>query len=498
MGVLQITSAEGKVTAGMLIAVLAALATFLIFQGRPINHDTAWFLVAVDRWMNGAELYQTIIEVNPPINFYFTLPAYWLAQLSGLTPANAQFALTSLITGGVLAWSSMIVLANDRSGTPRHLVFILMLWAALVLPGLKHFVQRDHLLVLFLTPWALGLAFSDIGDRGWGGARRGAFAALGICLKPHFLVFPLCATLFLILRDRSLRPVFSAANLSIAATGTAYVAFVWLFHREYFEIIVPIGLLVYGDYGFSDQRVLWNIGPIQLTFLLLLMLEFFRRKHAPSGVGILASLILAGILSYFLQWTGYTYQTVPIRSFGLLLCGFVMLRCTFGPEVRSALICFLLFAGLEVSGGFYRAKSAETLAEALSQEHPIESMSIFSSHPSVGPIVALGLGAKWENRYPALWTVPGIVNAQAEGDCNRPENECRALSTLAVQTRQSVLDDLSAGDPDVIVFDKKSGYFDEPGFSYEMFLRQSDEIAHLLDGYTTRVSLDRFDILYRD
>lgn len=495
---MQITKTDAKATQGVVFGIVAALVIFLLFKGRVINHDTAWYLVAVERWMAGAELYQTIIEVNPPINFYFTLPSYGLTQLTDLTLSDAQIALTSLTIGGVLAWGWHILASHDRSKASWRVVFMLMVAAALVVPALKHFAQRDHLLVLFLTPWALSLTFSEEGAEGWGGARRGAFAALGICLKPHFLVFPLCATIALMLRERSLRPVVSTSNMSIVTVGAAYVAFVWVFHQTYFDEIVPIGLLVYDDFGLPDRWILFNLGLIQLLFVLLMLAEFMRRRSAPRSIGVIAAMFVAGILSYVLQWKGYTYQSVPLRSFSLLLCAFVFLRCRMDAVGRSALICFLVIASLEIAGGFYRSKTAETLVSALSEEKVIHSLSVFSSHVYVGPIVALNLGASWENRYPALWTVPGIVNARAETDCVRASNVCDALSVLATATRRNVFADLQLGKPEVIIFDKKSGYFDEAGFSYETFLRQSEDISLFLDGYQRRLRLDRFDILYRE
>ena len=38
--------------------------------GQTINHDTAWYLYATRAWLDGAQLYVDIVEVNPPLSFY--------------------------------------------------------------------------------------------------------------------------------------------------------------------------------------------------------------------------------------------------------------------------------------------------------------------------------------------------------------------------------------------------------------------------------------------
>ncbi|WP_131814615.1 hypothetical protein [Cognatishimia maritima] len=352
-------------------------------------------------------------------------------------------------------------------------------------------------MVLFLMPWVMGLAFHERGAYGRGGALRGAFAALGICLKPHFLVFPIFVTLALALRERNLRPLLAASNISIIAMGAGYVAFVWVVHPAYFLEIVPTAVLTYGAYGGTNSQVILNIGIIKLLFVALLLLECWRQKSLPQGLGPLAALYFAGVASYTLQWTGYGYQAVPVHSFGLILCGFLILRSPVKAIIRSAIICALMISLLSIHRGFYKSLSVQNLAAELVKGPTESGITILSSHVFLGPIVALELGVPWHNRYPALWTVPAIANAKAEAACNQTEAVCAELQVLAAETRANVLEDLQTGLPDAIVFDKKAGYFNEPGFSYEVFLRRSAGLSDFFDGYTQRVSTDRFDILYK-
>ena len=479
-----------------LLFAVASLGTFLLFQGKMINHDTAWYLVAVERWLDGRALYRDILEVNPPLNFYYTLPASWLSNGLGLSLSDAQYAVTSMLTGGVLAWCYLIVAHDGRVGSIAKFAFILMIWVALVVPALGNFAQRDHLLLLFLMPWAVALIFQEDGAYGRSGATRGAFAALGICLKPYFLVFPIFATVALMLRERSLLPIFAASNIAIGLVGALYVGFVWLVHPAYLTEIVPIGVLTYGDYGLSNGDVVRNIDPRLMLCVLLLLVVCLIQRFKMKGMGIITALCLAGLLSYFAQWTGYTYQAVPAHGFGFLLCAYLAVFSSTKTIARSAAIFLLAMLGLSGLRDFYYSPLVADLSAKLEETEKVESISIISSHVYLGPIVALEMDVAWENRYPALWPVVGLVNAKAEGDCILSEQDCAFLKELAVETRQNVLDDLEQGRPDVIIFDTIPGYFDEEGFSFEDFLRKSDDLSKLLDGYARRETIGRFDILY--
>lgn len=88
--------AQGLGTAAWLEPMLPLLVAALLLAflwDRQINHDTAWYLIATRKWLDGARLYVDIYEVNPPLNFYFTVPPVLLADATGMSPANAQYAV---------------------------------------------------------------------------------------------------------------------------------------------------------------------------------------------------------------------------------------------------------------------------------------------------------------------------------------------------------------------------------------------------------------------
>jgi len=42
-----------------------------------LHSDVSWYLVATERFVNGARLYQDVIEVNPPLAFYLMARPCW-------------------------------------------------------------------------------------------------------------------------------------------------------------------------------------------------------------------------------------------------------------------------------------------------------------------------------------------------------------------------------------------------------------------------------------
>jgi len=214
-------AAPGAARGGMGAALGFGLAAvfFAVFQGRTINHDTAWYLVATRQWLEGARLYAEILEVNPPLNFYYTAPALWLADATGLSATDGQYLLLAGLTAASLAWVWRLLAAVPGLAAPRAAGLLVLLALAVSVPAAAHAGQREHLLVLFLLPWLVAHLAQPEPDAGRAGVARAAFAAAGICLKPHFLLYPLAMTLWRVAATRSLRPVLSAGNLTIAGIG---------------------------------------------------------------------------------------------------------------------------------------------------------------------------------------------------------------------------------------------------------------------------------------
>ena len=337
------------------IALSGAIAALIlaVFWGRMINHDTAWYLIAVREWLGGAELYTDIIEVNPPINFYFTLPAIWLADLLGITDTNGEYLALALLIFGVLCWSNAIIREGfGLSPTRRALVSGRDRCGAGAARAQHPVAQREHVMVILTLPWLLG-EMSSVRATSKSLVARAAVAALGVCLKPHFVVFPMAVTLVAIWRRRSLWPVVSAANLTFLAVGLGYICLVALAHPAYFTHVVPIAREIYGAYGTSFDVVFSRV-RFEIVVLLLPTVVVCRDARDRASAGLFPAMALAGLAAYFLQGRGFDYHVFPFVSFSLLACFLLILRTPRpDPAAIAAAATASVLVAVNAGLGFY-------------------------------------------------------------------------------------------------------------------------------------------------
>lgn len=298
----------------LIVALAASLSVFPIFWGQPVNHDTAWYLLATEQWIEGSSLYRETIEVNPPLNFYYIVPAVVVSDWLGLSQTNGIFCVLAILVFAITYWAAQILthdLGYSRRAGPLLAGGIAL---ALIVPALNAVAQREHSLAILLIPWLLKEATASIRPPGRGYRRAAAVAAFGICLKPYFLVFPAAITVFHAIRTQSFRPFLSGANGTIAVVGLAYVAAVALLHPDYFRTVVPMGMAVYGAYGAPLATVL--AGLVDEACFLAILAVAYRRYGQPNPVAaIFWVAACATLVSVVVLGTGFNYHALPAAIF---------------------------------------------------------------------------------------------------------------------------------------------------------------------------------------
>lgn len=474
---------------GLVAAALIAIGVTALFWGRMINHDTAWYLLATRDWLAGAALYVDLSEVNPPLNFYLTLPALGLADLFGLSDTNGQYLALGLMLFTSLAWSASLARAALDLPPARHLLLVTGLGAAMVLPGISQMGQREQILVILAMPWAMG-QIAAAGGRA--AILRALAAAVGICLKPHFLLFPIALTAWRVAAARSLRPVVAADNLTILVTGAAYVGYVALVHPGYFTDIVPMARAVYGAYGapmaLVIHAILPAIGLLGATALLAVRSPEAFRLSMPFWV-----LSAAGLGVYLAQGTGFQYHRIPFLAFGMAACIIMVVRArAISPGLLLAGLALAVLSAQAMLRGPYANPYARQIATIARDVPGLRSLLVLSSSVYVGPPAAMAAGADWASSYPSAWLVPGAVNGLADTDCTVEAARCDWLRAIAARNRADLLDDVAAHRPEVLVVDRRSGHFDRPGFDWLAFMGEDRRWADLFARYEKLAQTDRF------
>lgn len=484
--------AGGELARAAALSAVIAATVLVVFWNRPINHDVAWYLIATQDWLSGAVLYVDIVEVNPPLAFYLTVPAVELGEALGIGLANAQYLVLALLLFGCLVWVSAI-LRGAEFGETRRNVFLIGIAGALTLPFLSATAQREHLMMFLIIPWVVGKLV--LGPSGPGESARAAVAALGICIKPFFVLYPAAVTLVEVVRTRSLRPLLSTSNLTFLGVGLGYLALVALSHPLYFSDIVPVARMVYGAYGIADADILRSLYHPALMVGLVIAIVGVRGKIGRMGGEYLLALSLAALAAYLVQWTGYGYQFFPFVAFlGLSALWVAVHHRPATWQGAMALAAMIMLTVPFVRQGFHLIPETEMLVDEISARGGSERLAVLSTQLHPGPPVALQSDARWTSRYPALWLVPGAVNRLAATDCRAEREACAALNAVLDRTVGDVVSDLESARPDTLIFDTTHDYIFAPNFSWQALLSRDPRFAKIVERYGPTTTLGSFEI----
>ena len=250
------TAGRARPTAGLALAVAIPALLLAFLWGRTVNHDTAWFLIATRDWLEGARLYVDIFEVNPPLNFYLTVPPLILSDLTGINGPNAQYTVICAAMAVSLLTCLRLFPKDLARSAPRSAVALLGLAVAMILPAMNDIAQREQVMLILTAPWLIAHLPRRVSLPLRTVLATAAVAGVGICLKPFFLLIPAFVTLWQVAATRSLKPILSPANLTMGAVGLAYVGAVWALHPEYFRDVIPLARDVYGAIALPQDRTL--------------------------------------------------------------------------------------------------------------------------------------------------------------------------------------------------------------------------------------------------
>jgi len=470
-----------RVWPGILLSLVFAVVFFLVFSGRYISHDVAWYLVAMRQWLEGAALYVDIVEVNPPLAMYLVLPAIWLADFFGISDTNAMYAFTATVLFISLSWVVQI-LSHEKSLTePKRLAALFLTALAVTVPAMANVAQREHLMVILALPYVFGFLVLPRPDSGSSGVARAGFAAIGLSMKPHFMLIPIAITVVEIIKVRSFRPIFAATNLTILLFGLVYVFLVATVHPAYFYDIIPLGIRVYAAYGYEPLTVLIVAKPeLLVAFLGLLIIGAIRTK----GAGFLAALSFAAYLIYLAQWTGYSYQSLPISIFIALSAGWLVVnnRLRFKVQLLSLLLFFYI-VGSAITNGFYYNPWIAYLTEVLEGIAPPQKVMALSSDLREAFPYVVESNAVWTSRYPALWTIAGTLNELLSLDCSVSVTDCENLQAILDQSRRAIVDDLVGRNPNILLVMNRVPYIDDRAFRFISFLSADPRFLPFLAGF---------------
>ncbi|MBK6764805.1 MAG: hypothetical protein IPG71_00460 [bacterium] len=311
-------------------ALFFAAVRILLFVRYPlqINHDCALLLQQAQLMVDGWTPYVDFIEINPPLILYMKALPIWVARLLSINVITA-FHLCVLL---LAFWSTLsirdslkVLTSAEHSLAPLAIPAAYLAFVTFFI-GIE-FGQREHIFALLFLPFLFARMLN------WEGraltVRRGIVlgiaAALGVCLKPAFLVIAVLPELYWFIVKRNYRPLLDPAFIAFALTGLAYAAHFFLLpaamYAAYFDRWMPEMLRHYRAYerGFSDI-------VLQRHFIVPLFIaiagfgaSFALDTNPARRVRALVYAAVGAAFVYYVQSKGWKYHALPLTTIAALI-----------------------------------------------------------------------------------------------------------------------------------------------------------------------------------
>ncbi len=457
------------------LPMLAAFCAVLFYTQFWLSHDVSWYLIATRKFIEGQRLYIDIIEINPPLNFYLTIPALHLSDWTGVSETVGYVVYTSAIGALSGLWLMRLTLRAAIDQAQKAILIGGGLVGLFLLP-IGEFAQREHLLLLFALPYLYCALLGD--DKLQLSATErillGLTATFGLALKPYFLLIP--AAIVLVGSFKKLfRRIFALENLGLAIGLISYAGFVVIIHPEYFSDVLGVAPKVYGVYGEPAKAVLLRS---ELIALLMLMVLYFL-KGAPRDriSGRLTAASFGALLAYLIQFKGWDYQAIPLAHFVSLTAIWVAhAKGIFSRrEIPAAILSLAIVAttlGVHVLPGPYKPATTERFSQYV--DRPDRRMVVYSTNVWASFPFVNAVKGDWSSRFPAQWIVPGAYQALKSTDCDALPARCLEYEEILFDVRKANVEDFLRYRPELVFVDvrEQKSYFGGVPFDYIQFLRE--------------------------
>lgn len=292
-----------------------------------IGWDPALHLQIAQMITQGKIPYVDMSDANPPLVWYlYTIPAYGSEIFNIPVTLAFNYFLVLLIIYSVVACLMLFFKHAKPGESPFFMPFLVGL--TLFNFFLRYdFGQREEIFVLLYMPYMVlrTLRWQDRGVRSKGWAVLiGVMAAVGICIKPHFLIPVFLVELYFLLDKRKWKKLISPENIACFAGGVAYLAhFLFMpkaMNDAYWKFVVPAFALGYHYWDTSLAASVSDPGKRDVFFLATIscLLAVALRKHC-SFLLPLAVFVFGSMIPYLIQFKGWAYHDQPVYAGAFIL-----------------------------------------------------------------------------------------------------------------------------------------------------------------------------------
>ncbi|MES2218010.1 MAG: hypothetical protein V4501_06330 [Pseudomonadota bacterium] len=310
----------------LIIPTLLVILCCLYLQKNFLNSDSAYLLYACNAMLHGGDYLHNFFETNPPLILYIYAPVCLLANIFDLN-IIVVFKAYILLLCSLSVWVSYYIFTKiAKEPIIRYSVFFTLLLVTFLFP-LMEFGQREHIAVLFITPYLFAAALTAQ-KNSLPKSRAiliGLFAGLGFSLKPFFLV-PLClCELYLILKSKKLFGWVRAETILILSVMISYLYTVFHFYPDYIHTILPLVRNYYYPGIHKPWQVLFgNYYCIYCLSIFCASWFLYKKNNLNELTKILILAQTGFITAYFLGGTTWFYHLLPAICYSILLITFLL------------------------------------------------------------------------------------------------------------------------------------------------------------------------------
>jgi hypothetical protein len=457
-----------------------------------LSADLSLHVETAKRMLAGEILYNDIFEVNLPMSLYWVMPAIYIASLGD---ANVMYVLAgyNMFIGLCCILLSMRVLSYCETCFSqvgfRFATMCGLIYVVLLLPfgfSYNEFGQKSHIFTMLMLPYVFLFYVTQqrlvVGF--WLRVAVGGLAAVGMCIKPYYVMIPLALLLYRLARDKRFSYVLCVENVVMLFFGSSYLASVWLFSPSYFSEVVPLAMIGHKYFtagnaaAFQLQNIAYYAVPVVVMFI-------YSDKSELKKILLLC--LFASIVQALIQHSNWGYILMPMMAFSvflfvlmaydtvvyiitdvLLVDGAVMSN-RLGVPLIAGIVLLMLIAALPSSiSKLYDRQSELENQDYLLEDGSVVLTSEFRPRFPRMSYVDIGVFDTW---YPSLSLVKGFLSFEKVGVIKAlSEQEQASVKGLEKTLRQKIMNDLRRSRPKKIYVPIHP---DDDGLAYVEYLSRN-------------------------
>lgn len=480
------------------LAVMAYIVQSMLF----LNADVASLLFDTKLFLAGGTYAKDFFETNPPMIFMIYSPASILSDLTSfdITICIRVYIIFLSLISLICCWTLLNKVIENDDYRLRYAIIYTLTFLFLLMPA-DEFGQREHMLMILIMPYLFGVVASFQNKRIniFLACYIGFTAGMGFGLKPYFLPALVFIEFYLIIAKRNLFGWVRVESVICASILVIYLAFVYFFHPNYFNIMLP---LISHLYYVSIKQSWLIIFTRPLVIFCLMVVGYYcffyhKKQYYRELTQVLVLALIGMILAFIIPLAAWRYHVFPAVAVSCVLITIYIFQ-VFSVKLNNGSlstkeIIFLAMAGFvfpiysfftDMTNAIkYKRENKLYLLIKSINDSKIHSIYCFSSHTTgyCFPLVYMA-NKEFAGRFPFFWWLRGLIKLEKKS----PEY---ALPAFIQQDKnyliEAIANDLNDYRPDLIVIhenDEKIAVGDN--FSYIAYFSENKQFQEAWKHYS--------------